>query len=55
MNDIFIFETDVDMSASKYFKLEDHSTIISSLNAKQYRPEMGIKAHQWCQEIVDVK
>jgi hypothetical protein len=43
------------MSASKYFRLEDHNAIISNINAKQHRPEMGIKAYQWCQEIVDVR
>jgi hypothetical protein len=43
------------MSASKYFGLEDHKAIISSLDTKKYRPKMGIKAHQWCQEIVDVR
>ncbi|KAI7906756.1 uncharacterized protein BX663DRAFT_548902 [Cokeromyces recurvatus] len=46
MNDIFIFEADVNMSASKYFRLEDHNAIISSLNAKQYCQEMGVKAQQ---------
>lgn len=55
MEDIFIFDTDVDMSTSKYFRLKDHSAIITSLNTKQHRPEMGIKAYQWCQEIVDVR
>ncbi|CAO3699725.1 unnamed protein product [Rhizopus stolonifer] len=54
MNDIFIFDTDVNISASKYFRLEDHNAIIPSLNFKKHRPETGIKAHQWCQEIVDV-
>ncbi|KAI8376855.1 hypothetical protein BD560DRAFT_422380 [Blakeslea trispora] len=47
MNDIFIFDTDVNMSISKYFRKEDHSAIISSLNTKRHRPEMGVKAHQW--------
>lgn len=55
MNDIFIFDTDTNMSASKYFGLEEHKTIISSLDTKKDRPKMDIRAHEWCQEIVDVR
>ncbi|KAG2195880.1 hypothetical protein INT47_002923 [Mucor saturninus] len=48
ISDIFIFDKDINMSASKYFGLEDHKTIISSLDTTKYRPKIGIRAHQWC-------
>ncbi|RCH78030.1 hypothetical protein CU098_000306, partial [Rhizopus stolonifer] len=53
INGIFIFDTDISMSISKYFEFEDHKAIILSLKMNKYRPELCIKAHRWCQEIVD--
>ena len=48
MNDVYLFDSDFNLSITKYFTRSDHSTIMSTLKLPQYRPQKCCKANELC-------
>ncbi|KAI9336265.1 hypothetical protein BD770DRAFT_245410 [Pilaira anomala] len=53
LNDIFIFDENMDASITKYFGTESHEMIMSDISYSCYLPHQPIKSHVWCLKIAE--
>ncbi|KAG2237224.1 hypothetical protein INT48_006628 [Thamnidium elegans] len=53
LNDIYIFDENIDGSVTKYFGAELHKVVMSDISFNCYRPHKPNQSHAWCLEIAE--
>ncbi|KAG1047743.1 hypothetical protein G6F43_009827 [Rhizopus delemar] len=53
LNDINIFDENIDESLTKYFGVELHKVVMSDISFNCYRPHKPNQSHAWCLEIAE--
>ncbi|KAI8980908.1 hypothetical protein BDB01DRAFT_190499 [Pilobolus umbonatus] len=53
LNDIYLFDENIDGSITKYVGAELHNVIMSDFSFYCYRPHKPVKSHAWCLEIAE--
>ncbi|KAI9471860.1 MAG: hypothetical protein EXX96DRAFT_622048 [Benjaminiella poitrasii] len=53
LNDIYIFDENIDGSITKYFGAELHKVVMSDISFNCHRPHKPNKSHVWCLEIAE--
>ncbi|OAD01816.1 hypothetical protein MUCCIDRAFT_111155 [Mucor lusitanicus CBS 277.49] len=53
LNDMYLFEQELDRSISRYFGSSSHRRIITSIHYKQYSASSPSNAWKWCNQVKD--
>ncbi|KAG2205501.1 hypothetical protein INT47_005875, partial [Mucor saturninus] len=53
LNDIYIFDENIDGSVTKYFGAELHEVVMSDISFNCYRPPKPDQSHVWCLEVAE--